>query len=129
MSTDQKECKKDPTIEIDDKPNAVTFSKEKSDLHREFLDNIEETLSLKDHMLRPLPEWEAKDIANLLKLLEFITEGWLLDGDLQNIANSRHVDIDRVESVYHGLKSLHPMASELKSAGMFAAAIIPQCGK
>jgi RNA polymerase sigma-54 factor len=104
----KKECKKNPTIEIDDRRNAVTFSKEKSDLHREFLENIEETISLKDHLLQQVPEWEAKEKEILLKLLEFITERGFFDGDLQNIANSLHVGIDRVEWVYHGLKSLHP---------------------
>ncbi|MDR1457232.1 MAG: RNA polymerase factor sigma-54 [Puniceicoccales bacterium] len=105
----KKECKKNPTIEIDDRQrDGRTFPKEKSDSHQEFLENIEETIPLKDHLLQQIPDWEEEEKAILLKLLEFITERGFFDGDLQGIANSLHVDIDRVKWVYDELKLLHP---------------------
>ncbi|MDR2603221.1 MAG: RNA polymerase factor sigma-54 [Puniceicoccales bacterium] len=105
----KKECKKNPTIEIDDRRrDGWTFSKEKSDSHQEFLENIEETVSLEDHLLQQVPEWEEGEKAILLKLLEFITERGFFDGDLQDIANSLSVNIDRVKWVYDELKLLHP---------------------
>jgi RNA polymerase sigma-54 factor len=105
----KKECKKNPTIEIDDRQrDRWTFPKEKSDSHQEFLENIEETISLQDHLLQQVPEWGKGEKAILLKLLEFITERGFFDGDLQDIANSLHVDINRVKRVYDELKLLHP---------------------
>jgi RNA polymerase sigma-54 factor len=105
----KKECKKNPTIEIDDRQrDRRTFSKEKSDLHQEFLENIEGTISLKDHLLQQVPEWEEGEKAILLKFLEFITERGFFDGDLRDIANSLPADIDRVKWVYDELKLLHP---------------------
>ncbi|MDR2778815.1 MAG: RNA polymerase factor sigma-54 [Puniceicoccales bacterium] len=105
----KKECKKNPTIEIADRQrNMETFSREKSDLHQEFLENIEEMTSLKDHLLQQVPEWEEGEKSILLKLLEFITERGFFDGDLRSIAKSLDVDIGRVEHVYDELKLLHP---------------------
>jgi RNA polymerase sigma-54 factor len=105
----KKECKKNPTIEIDDRQrDRRTSSKEKSDSHQEFLENIEETISLKDHLLQQIPDWVEGEKAILLKLLEFITERGFFDGDLQDIANSLSVDIGQVKRVYDELKLLHP---------------------
>jgi RNA polymerase sigma-54 factor len=105
----KKECKKNPTIEIDDRQwDRWTFSKEKSDSHQEFLENIEETIPLKDHLLQQVPEWKEEEKAILLKLLEFITERGFFDGNLQDIANSLPAAIDRVKWVYDELKLLHP---------------------
>ncbi|MDR0693530.1 MAG: hypothetical protein LBF49_03105, partial [Puniceicoccales bacterium] len=105
----KRECKKNPTIEIDDRQrDGRTFSREKSDSHREFLENIEGTIPLKDHLMQQVPDWEEGEKAILLKLLEFITERGFFDGDLQSIANSLPVDIGRVKWVYDELKLLHP---------------------
>jgi RNA polymerase sigma-54 factor len=105
----KKECKKNPTIEIDSRQrDRWDFSKEKSDSHQEFLENVEETISLKDHLLQQIPEWKEEKKAILLKLLEFITERGFFDGDLQDIAHSLSVDIGRVKWVYDELKLLHP---------------------
>jgi RNA polymerase sigma-54 factor len=105
----KKECAKNPTIEVEDRPrDSRKFNAESSDIHREMLENIEGTASLEEHLLAQVPDWNDCERKILLKLLESINERGFFDGNLKKIAADLDTKFQRVEWVYEELKKLHP---------------------
>jgi RNA polymerase sigma-54 factor len=103
-----RECAKNPTIEVDDFRDKPSGGREKSDAHREFLENIAGEISLEEHILQQVPDWTREQRKILAAILECIDERGFFDGDPKAIAAKVRTTLANVQSLCVELKSLHP---------------------
>jgi RNA polymerase sigma-54 factor len=105
----EEECAKNPIIEVEDRRREnLPLDRQRSDSHREFLENLEGTVSLEEHLLEQIPEWSGEDKKILLEILAFTDSRGFFNANPADVAKLLSVNLRRVEGVLEALKTLHP---------------------